>query len=160
MMKTLAVASVAVAAAAPAKSDDLTVDKGKEIIAPFYDALNKPAKKDVAALLARATTDDWITCGGEGSCLNREQLVPAFKARGETVPDLKWEIRDVTVAGDKVIVRGQASGTPVKDFFGVSPTGKSFTIMSIDIQTIRDGKIAHSYHVEDWAGAVRQLKAQ
>nr|WP_269808451.1 ester cyclase [Sinorhizobium mexicanum] len=122
--------------------------------------MNQPAKKDVAALLARATTDDWITCRGEGSCLNREQLVPAFKARGETIPDLQWEIRDVAVAGDKVIVRGQASGTPVKDFFGVSPTGKSFTIMSIDIQTIRDGKIAHSYHVEDWAGAVRQLKAQ
>jgi hypothetical protein len=32
--------------------------------------------------------------------------------------------------------------------------------MSIDIHTIRDGKLIEAYHVEDWMGAVRQLSAQ
>ncbi|MGV1832847.1 ester cyclase [Agrobacterium vitis] len=158
MMKklSLALATAAVATTANA-ADTLTLAQAKEIIAPFYDALNEPAKKDVAGLISKATTDDWVTCGGEGLCLNREQLISAFKGRGETIPDLRWEIRDVMVAGDRVIVRGQASGTPVKEFYGVPPTGKTFKIMSVDIQTIRDGRIAHSYHVEDWAGAIRQL---
>jgi hypothetical protein len=31
--------------------------------------------------------------------------------------------------------------------------------MSIDVHTIRDGRIVRSYHVEDWMGAVRQLAA-
>jgi hypothetical protein len=29
--------------------------------------------------------------------------------------------------------------------------------MSIDVHTIEDGKIKRSYHLEDWAGAMRQL---
>ena len=29
--------------------------------------------------------------------------------------------------------------------------------MSIDVHTIEGGKMVHSYHVEDWIGATRQL---
>lgn len=29
--------------------------------------------------------------------------------------------------------------------------------MTIDIHTVRDGKLAVAHHVEDWAGALRQL---
>ena len=77
------------------------------------------------------------------------------------MPDLAWDIKDVQVASnDTVIVRGEATGTPAREFFGVAPTGKSFRVMSIDVHTIRDGKMARSYHVEDWAGAVRQLSAK
>jgi predicted ester cyclase len=138
----------------------LTIEHARAVIAPFYDALNQPATKDVASLLEKATAPAWTTCGSETACLPREKLVPAFKARGEAVPDLKWEIKEVIVSGDKAIVRGEASGTPAKTFLGVEPTGKSFRIMSIDIQTIEGDKIVHSYHIEDWAGAVRQLTAK
>jgi predicted ester cyclase len=43
---------------------------------------------------------------------------------------------------------------------GVPHGGKSFRIMSIDVYTIRDGKIAQSCRVEDRAGAMRQRVAQ
>lgn len=29
--------------------------------------------------------------------------------------------------------------------------------MTIDIHTVVDGKIKHSHHVEDWAGAIAQI---
>ena len=32
--------------------------------------------------------------------------------------------------------------------------------MSIDIHTVENGKIVTSYHIEDWAGAIRQLKGK
>lgn len=83
-----------------------------------------------------------------------------FKKRGEIIPDLRWEIKDVLFVGDRVVVRGEATGTPVLPFLGVSPTGKSFKIMSIDIQKIANGKIVRSYHVEDWATAAHQLAGQ
>ena len=57
-------------------------------------------------------------------------------------------------------MRNQGFGTPARPFMGVAPTGHSFDIMLIDIHTVRDGRIVRSYHVEDWAGAVRQLRAQ
>jgi hypothetical protein len=39
-------------------------------------------------------------------------------------------------------------------------TGKSFRIMAIDIQTIKDGKIARTYHLENWLSALGQLRAK
>jgi hypothetical protein len=34
---------------------------------------------------------------------------------------------------------------------------ENFKIMAIDVHTVEDGKIKRTYHVEDWAGAMRQL---
>jgi predicted ester cyclase len=75
------------------------------------------------------------------------------------VPDLKWEILDMMASGDTVIVRGQGSGKPQGAFMGTPTNGKGFKIMSIDIQTIQGGKISHTFHLEDWADAMRQLTA-
>jgi predicted ester cyclase len=158
--------AVIVAALLAAASDsalaagDLTVNEAKAVIAPFYDALNQPAKKNVDELLGQSTSPEWKSCGGITTCLPRAAVITAFKARGNAIPDLKWAIVDVTVVGNTAIVRGEATGTPVAPVMGAQPTGKSFRVMSIDIHTIENKKMVQSYHVEDWAGAVRQLNAQ
>jgi predicted ester cyclase len=76
------------------------------------------------------------------------------------VPDLQWHVTEVLLSGDRVVVRGEGRGTPVGEFFGVPHTGKSFSIMSMDIHTIQGGHIQTTYHLEDWAGALRQLTGQ
>ena len=73
---------------------------------------------------------------------------------------MKFDIKEVLVADDRVIVRGEVSGTPAGDLFGVSHTGKSFRIMAVDIQTIRDGKISKTFHMENWLSAITQLRAK
>jgi predicted ester cyclase len=70
---------------------------------------------------------------------------------GKVIPDLAWNIKEVLVDGDRIIPRSEASATPVGELFGVPPGGKSFKIMTIDIHTVRDGKLALVYHVEDRA---------
>jgi predicted ester cyclase len=141
---------------APAQTA-LTADQAHAVVAPLYDALNQPAKKDVAALLEKAASPNWQSCGSNDQCAPRERVIAGIKSRGETIPDLKWEIKELVVAGNEVIVRGEASGTPVAPLFDVQPTGKGFKIMSIDIHTIEGGRIVRSYHIEDWAGAMRQI---
>jgi predicted ester cyclase len=135
----------------------LTTDEARAVIAPFYDALNQPTKKDVAMLLEKAASPNWQSCGANDQCAPRERVIAGIKSRGETIPDLKWEIKELIVAGNEVIVRGEASGTPVAPLYDVQPTGKGFKTMSIDIHTIEGGKIVRSYHIEDWAGAMRQI---
>jgi predicted ester cyclase len=81
-----------------------------------------------------------------------------------TIPDMMFEIKEVLVAGDRVVVRGEVTGTPSGDLFGVPHSGKSFRIMAVDIQTIRDGRIARTYHIktyhmENWLSAIGQLRA-
>ena len=62
---------------------------------------------------------------------------------------------DIEVAGPHtIVVRSEVSGTPVHDFYGVKSSRRRFRVMAIDIHGVVDGKIARSYHVEDWATAV------
>jgi predicted ester cyclase len=129
-------------------------------VALFYDALNAAPGKDVADLLRQATAPDWVSCGGNDACGAREQVIAAIARRHKEIPDLRWIIKEVLVSGDRVVVRGEASGTPAGDFLGVPQGGGSFKLMSIDVHTVEAGKIARSYHVEDWLGAVRQLSAK
>jgi SnoaL-like polyketide cyclase len=138
----------------------LTMQQARTAIAPFYDGLNAGAGKDVAGILMKATTPEWVSCGGNDQCGPRDKVIPGIVGLHQAIPNLKWAIKDVLVSGDKVIVRGEATGTPAGEFLGVPNTGKSVTMMSIDIHTIKGGKIVKSYHVEDLMGAAGQLRAK
>jgi predicted ester cyclase len=137
---------------------ELTTEQARAIVAPLYEALNEPTKKDVSALLAQAANADYRSCSTLTDCLDCESLGKVFKMMGKMVPNLKWKIMDVWVAEDKIIVLGEASGTPTETFFGIEPTGRSFTTISIDVFTVTNGKLSQAYHVENWAGAMAQVK--
>jgi predicted SnoaL-like aldol condensation-catalyzing enzyme/predicted ester cyclase len=141
----------------PLPGVSLTPEQARTIVAPLYDALNQPAKKDVVALLARATNPDYQSYSTNDDWLNRNQLADVFKTIGVAVPDLRWSIKDILVSGDQIVVRGEATGTPVRELFGTKPTGRSFKTMSIDVFTVKGGKLASAYHVENWVGALEQL---
>ena len=144
----------------PQSTDErqFSVEEARRIVAPLYDALNKPIEKDVAALLGQGCHPDYKSYSTNSEWLSREQLVEVFKWLGAAIPDLTWEVKDILAIGDQIIVRGEAAGTPVAELYGVKPTGKSFRTMSIDVFTARDGKLASAYHVENWAGALQQIQ--
>ncbi len=148
------------ACASAQASGELTQQQAQLLVEKLYDALNEPAKKDVEMLVKSSTTPDWLSCGGnDRDCVGQSAVIAGFKRRGIVIPDLKWRVSSVLVAGNTVTVRGEASGTPALEFLGVKPGGKSFKMLYISVHTIRGGKINHTYHVEDYAGALRQLSA-
>jgi predicted ester cyclase len=134
-------------------------DAARAAVAPFYKALNAEFARESADLIRQATAPEWVSCRGNEVCNSREEVIAGVAARLKSVPDLKWEIKDVLVAGNTVTVRGEATGTPSGEFFGAAHSGKSFKVMSIDVHTIEGGKMVRSWHIEDWIGAVRQLSA-
>jgi predicted ester cyclase len=125
----------------------------------LYEALNEPSRKDVHALLAAAANSDYRSYHTNEEGLSRDQLADVFKNLGESVPDLRWEVKDIQTIGDQIVVRGEATGTPTREFWGAKPTGKSFKTMAIDVFTVKDGKLASSYHVENWITALQQIGA-
>ncbi len=135
----------------------LTPEAARKIVAPLYEALNEPAQKDVAALLAQACHDDYRSYSTNDEWLARDQLADVFRHIGGRIPDLRWAILDVLTSDNRIVVRGEASGTPVGDLFGAPATGRSFRTMSIDIFTVRGGKLASAHHVENWLGAMQQI---
>jgi len=159
----VAITAALVLAATTATSvlaQSMTVEQARKQVAPFYEMLNQPATKDLKALSEQALSPDWKSYSSEIDFKGRDGFVAQVGGFGKLIPDLKWDIKDVLVDGNRIIVRSEASGTPVGPFFGVAPTGKSFRIMTIDIHTIKDGKAITAHHVEDWAGALRQLQAK
>jgi steroid delta-isomerase-like uncharacterized protein len=131
----------------------------RSIVAPFYDALNAPASKDVRALIEGIASPEWRSYAGEAVSKGRDEFIQQVQGFGKMLPDLAWEIKEVFADGERIIVRSEASGTPAGDFMGVPHGGKRFAIMTIDIHTIADGKLVRAHHVEDWASALRQLKS-
>ena len=156
-MKRAAVAALLNAALLYPAYADMSPEAARASVAPFYKALNAEFASDSAELIRQATAPDWVSCRSNEICNSRDEVIAGVAARLKSVPDLKWQIRDIQVSGNQVTVRGEATGTPVGEFFGAPHTGKSFKIMSIDVHTLEDGKMVRSYHIEDWMGAVRQL---
>lgn len=151
----VALATVAVMAS-PA-SAQVTEESARASLAPFYKALNAAYVNDAPDLIKQSTTQDWVTCRGNDLCNTREEVIAGIAPRLKAIPDLKWEIKEVLVSGNRAIVRGEATGTPAGNLMGTATNGKSFKLMSIDVHTIEGGKIVRTYHVEDWQGAFRQL---
>jgi predicted ester cyclase len=158
MNRVFATALFLAAALAPARAE-MSSDAARAAVAPFYKALNAEFANDSAALIRQATATDWVSCRGNDVCNSRDEVIAGVAQRLKSVPDLRWEIKDVLVSANQVTVRGQATGTPAGEFMGAPRTGKSFKVMSIDVHTIEGGKMVRSYHIEDWIGAVRQLTA-
>src|SRR5437667_2009689 len=103
----------------PTAPPQLTVERASRIVAPLYEALNQPQKKDVRALLAQACHADYKSYSTNEEWLSRDTLAEIFQGIGASVPDLAWSVRDIIVSGDRVIVRGRATGTPTGDFWGM-----------------------------------------
>jgi predicted SnoaL-like aldol condensation-catalyzing enzyme len=141
----------------PPAAAPLALTEAQRIVAPLYDALNEPGKKDVAALLAKAAHSDYRSYHTNEDFLTRDQLADVFKNLGSTIPDLRWEIMDIQAIGDQVIVRGEATGTPTGEFWGAQASGKSFKTMALDIFTVKNAKLASCYHVENWMTALQQI---
>src|ERR1700712_4067576 len=140
----------------------LTDEQARAAIAPWYSLFNVARRGDVKAIQEQILTQDYESCSGylPGECWGRDTSIKVVSNFANTIPDMKFDIKEVLVAGDRVIVRGEVTGTPAGDLFGVPHSGKSFRIMAVDIQTIKDGKIAKTFHMENWLSAIGQLRAK
>ncbi|HMQ57108.1 MAG TPA: ester cyclase [Rhizobiaceae bacterium] len=133
----------------------------KATVQAFYNFLSNPSSKESATALMDATSANWESLGDySGVAKTRDAFVQQVGGFGQLIPDLEWKVEEMLQDGNRIVVRGHATGTPVGPMFGVDGQGRSFSILSIDIHTVEDGKIVRTWHVEDWAGALRQLSGK
>ena len=139
-------------------ADDASV-KDQATVQTFYDLLSNPASAVAAKTFSANTSDNWESIGNySGKNKSKQAFVGQMGFFGKLMPDLNWKVEEMIQSGNRVVVRSRATGTPKGPLFGVDGKGKGFDIMTIDIHTIENGKIVKTYHIEDWAGALGQLK--
>ncbi|MEM9709266.1 MAG: ester cyclase [Pseudomonadota bacterium] len=152
---TSAAAAALIATASFAMADD------KDKVAVFYDLLSDPGSAELAAAFKDVTLENWESIGNyTGENKSREAFLGQMGGFAQLMPDIEWAIQDMHQDGNVITVRSRATGTPVAPFLGVDGEGRSFDILTIDIHELEDGKIARTYHVEDWATAIQQLSGQ
>lgn len=140
-----------------------TIDERvREAVYVWYSLFNLPHRESVAAVHDRVVTDDYQSCTGDGpgECWGRDTSIKVISSFATSIPDMRFEIKERFDVDDRVIVRGEVSGTPAVDLFGgvIPHTGKRFRVMAVDIHTITDGRLRKTYHMENWFAALLQLR--
>jgi hypothetical protein len=157
-----AAAAILLSGASGASAQNLSEQQARAIIAPWYSLFNVTGRGDVKMIQEQVLPPDYESCSGylPSECWGRDTSIKVVSNLANSIPDMKFDIKEVLVAGDRVIVRGEVTGTPAGELFGVPHTGKSFRMMAIDIQTIKGDKIAKTFHMENWLSALGQLRAK
>ncbi|MFK8905673.1 ester cyclase [Streptomyces sp. YS-3] len=99
--------------------------------------------------------NDRTTLNGEPA--TRDTLIAVQKADVDAVPDLRWELKELLLDGDRLAARLINTGTPVKEWLGVAPTGASFAIVEYAIYQVRNGRFIHMTALHDAGELLRQL---
>ena len=71
--------------------------------------------------------------------------------------DLTVSIEDIVVSGDLVAVRSVSRGTHTGELLGVPGTGRPVEIRAADFHRLAGGRIAATWHLEDYFGLAAQL---
>jgi steroid delta-isomerase-like uncharacterized protein len=85
------------------------------------------------------------------------EMVEGVKMYFNAFPDLAHQIVELIAVKNKVIVRFIAKGTHNGMLEGLPPTGSAMEVSSIEIFTIKDGKIVEERQEADMLGMVQQL---
>ena len=137
-------------------------ERVREAVYVWYSLFNLPHRESVAVLHDRVVTADYQSCTGDGpnECWGKETSIQIISGFATSIPDMRFEIKERFAVDDRVIVRGEVSGTPAHDLFGgvIPLSGKRFRVMAIDIHTIENGRLRKTYHMENWFAALLQLR--
>ncbi|CAL9324616.1 ester cyclase [Streptomyces sp. SudanB66_2053] len=99
--------------------------------------------------------DDTVLYHGE--TVTREQGIANFESITDAIPDLQVELKQVVYSGDTIGTHAVHRGTPVKEWLGVAPNGKSIEVHEITVYKVRNGKFVQMSNVWDVEALKRQL---
>ena len=123
----------------------------------LYDLINAGDIEGFGELLAEDFVEHEEMPGLVPSKEGVKQLFHMYRA---AFPDLRMEVQDVLVSGDKAVARVRATGTHQGEFLGMAATGKSVDVQLIDITRFGDDGLAREHWgVFDALAMMQQLGA-
>ena len=134
----------------------ITHEEALALINPFYNLFRSEQRDWEKGM--DCLSDDWKSYDGNDTFRNKADTKPFLEGLFSIVPDIYVNTLQVAVEDDWIAVRSELTGTPVKEFFGVPPSGRKFHIMAVDFNRHKDGKLVELFHCENWAIAIAQLR--
>ena len=111
-------------------------------------------------LLDEAVTTDWQDIPlAPGQQPGRDGMKPLLAGFVAAFPDLKINLREIVGVPGRVAVRAEITGTHDGEWFGVAPTHRGFVLPIHEFHRVEDGRVTHTWHLEDWFGWLNQVGA-
>ncbi|UAN42987.1 MULTISPECIES: ester cyclase [unclassified Enterobacter] len=121
--------------------------------ASFWDTGNETLARDaLAAGFIDKTPPKGRKQGPEGAILASR----AFRA---AVPDLRCDVEQMIISGNRVVSHLHFHGTFTGTFGKLKGKGQKIDFIATDIYEIADGKIVANWHIEDNLTLMKQLGA-
>ena len=122
-------------------------------IETFYRAFSgKPE------LLDEAITPDWQDIPlAPGQAPGRKGMKPLIQGFNAAFPDAKVTVHEIVGARGRAAVRAEITGTHSGEWFGIAPTGRSFSLALHEFHHLESGRLTHTWHLEDWFGWLNQM---
>lgn len=131
----------------------------KQLIHRWFDEVwNQGNEETIDELFAA----DGVAIGlGEGDAPvhGPEGFKVFFRNIRRTLPDVRINVEDTLVEGDKVVVRVTLEGTHRGEGFGLAPTHNRVRLAGIIMVQVADGKIVKGWNSWDQLGLLKQLGA-
>lgn len=92
-----------------------------------------------------------------GHQVAREDFVATMKGQMDAVRDFVWSLQDLVVEGDRAAAHLTNTGTPVKTWLGLEPTGASVKFNEYAFYRFRDGRFYEVWYLHDAQAIEQQL---
>lgn len=121
----------------------------------FYERINAGDIDGIGAFLADDFVEHEVMPGFPPT---KEGTQQAFRMLRAAFPDLRMDVEDVIVSGDKGVARVRLTGAQQGELWGISPTGKRVDVQTIDIARFDDaGLVSEHWGVTDVMSMMQQL---
>ena len=128
-----------------------------QAIETFYSAW----KRQRPDLLDEAVTPDWQDIplaphqvpGPQGL----KDIIAAFVA---ACPDVEIIIHEIFGVHERAGVRAEIAFTHTGEVLGIPPSGNRVAVALHEFHYLKDGKLTHTWHLEDWFGLLMRSGAR
>jgi C-1 hydroxylase len=131
----------------------VSLEENKATVRKMFEAVNERN----LTVLDEVVAPDFVDHKHQSRGL--EALKQTLAMIYKSFPDFREKTEDIIAEGDKVWVRLANTGTHTGEFLGLAPTRKKFTVTSVDIFCIANGKVAEGWSVSDELDFLKKLGA-
>jgi steroid delta-isomerase-like uncharacterized protein len=120
----------------------------------LIDAYNGRSLEAFDALLS----DDVVLVRDGEKAHGRDEFKAVLMRLRRAFPDIQYQIDDVVMVGDRVVLRWEARGTHQGEYLGVQGTGRPISYRGITVYELRDGRVARIWVSADLLSLLRRLR--
>lgn len=125
----------------------------RNAITVFYSAW----KKKQPELLDEVCTPDWQDIPlGPGQAEGPKGLQDIISWFSSTFPDVEIMIHEIYGTYERAGVRASFVFTHNSELMGIPATGKKVALTLHEFHHLKDGRLTHTWHLEDWFGLLLQ----